>query len=278
MNHMKHVFNGLLVGLLALVVFLQPVTQLKADSANLTFGTESPITSDRVDLQIGGNIPTTVSSFVVYVNYNSDAFTYISGSGATGSISVSQESNGIAVIRGNGTLSGGNHLLATITLQAKAPGVATVVLTRSSFTDTSGNTIPGTLLRYYTLNMQDPVTTTSTTREATLATTTSLETEGTTAANTAEETTIPHLTTAPSSLSSETSLETSIPEETSTSDTTETGLQTTATSDAVIPTETNERSNFLGGSIGPLLVILGIIALILVVIIATISKRKNKRQ
>ncbi len=274
----------LLAGLLmSLAIFstVFPVAKLQADSANLTFGTESPITSNVVDLQIGGNIPTTVSSFVIYVNYNSEAFTYVSGRGASvngGSVSVTQESGGIAVIRGSGSIPGGNHLLATLTLEAKAPGVASVVLTRSSFTDTNGNTVPGTLLRYYTLNMQDAVTT-STTRPATLAPTTEggAETSETVEVTGEGTSSIPHLTTGPSTAPVSTSTETPLtsaeatPVSTSADVAPSTSLEST-------PTETNERGDFLGDSVIQLFLVIAAVILILAIVIATISKRKNKRQ
>lgn len=277
---------------LALLFSTSPKQNVLADGANITFGTESEITDDRVRLQVGGRLPADIVRFEININYNKEAFTFNGGSGKTYgrmAIQVAKVSEGIVRISGSGgSIPAGDRLLATLDLQAKAAGVATLVLTNSKFYDASGASIPGTVLRYYTLNMQDsmPSSTTSAGRPTqSTAVTTSIPTTISGNTQTESETSVSSETS--ESAGSSTTTETSREEthvssnQTVTSESlqrpTESSIITSAISVTTLSAEKVERDNFLDDPNAPIIIGIGMVLLSVAMIIATIVSNKKKR-
>lgn len=273
---------------LTLLFTAQPKQDIYADGANITFGTQSEITDDRVNLQVGGRLPADIVRFEININYNKEAFIFNGGSGKTyGSmaIKVTKISEGIVRISGSGgSIPAGDRLLATLDLQAKSAGVATLVLTNSNFFDASGASIPGTVLRYCTLNMQDsmPNVTTSTARTTqsipeTSATTVSGNTSAeVTASSENSESTGSSTTINSSQEETEVSSNESVTSE-ATQKPSESSIITSAISDTTSSAEHIKRDNFLDDPNAPIIIGIGMVLLSIAMIIATIVSSKKKR-
>lgn len=157
---------GLFCLIQALVMFVfmalfLPAVSLRADGADITFGTAEEISDDNVYLELGGRLPTDIYSFEMNINYNDAAFVL---EGCTGAdydgfaISCEKTEPGICRILGKsngGFIPQGERLLVTLHLRAKAAGFSTLALLNSFFYDRRGQQVPGTILRYYSLNTQD---------------------------------------------------------------------------------------------------------------------------
>lgn len=261
-------------------LFILPL-QICANSADLTFSTENEIKDLNISLLLGGNLPTDVSGFEININYNQDAFSFISGEGVghPGINTTFSTSNGVLTIRGEsngGVISTGNQHLARVNLRALSSGSATIVLTNSNFTSANGQPVPGTMLRYYTITAEAHDTTTSAVQNTTTIPTTTISTSSST--NT-EETTI-ELTL---SISAETSTNISIT--TSLSIATSSFILETTDTSTVIPETTLSTSienidvSADRGTIsnyGLLFIVLAG-ALVIAIIVISILQSKNRR-
>lgn len=199
-----------IVFILSLIfIFYNPLV-LSASSADLTFTTEEEILSETFELNLGGYIPTDISSFEIEINYNQDAFTFVEGYASThqGISNLYNDKNGVLQISGTnngGVIPLGDQLLSTFVLRAKNPGTATIVLLNSKFISSTGSPVPGTTLRYFTItNNQQTTTTTQATTIPPITTEVSLTTTSTpvTVQTTTQEVTTSSSTTTVSNLPS----------------------------------------------------------------------------
>lgn len=184
-----------IVFILSLIfIFYNPLV-LSASSADLTFTTEEEILSETFELNLGGYIPTDISSFEIEINYNQDAFTFVEGYASThqGILNLYNDKNGVLQISGTnngGVIPLGDQLLSTFVLRAKNPGTATIVLLNSKFISSTGSPVPGTTLRYFTItNNQQTTTTTQATTIPPITTEVSLTTTTTSTPVTVQTTT-----------------------------------------------------------------------------------------
>ncbi len=283
---------SLLWTVLLFTVFFSPKVLLKAENgADITFGTAEEITDEHVRLEIGGLLPTNISRFELNINYNNKAFSYEGGEdpGYEGfAVSFEEKEDGVCTITGEssgGLIPQGDRLLATLDLKAKAPGFSTLALLNSFFYDTYGRQVPGTILRYYSLNTQDALLIEETTSEASE---TAAPAESGTAESTAYETIIITLPQGegtsyaplPADLSENTSetTETTAPGESSLE---ETAAETASDETIEVPSEIEnsgelEREGFLGDTEKILFAVAGALVLIILLIVAKMISSKHR--
>lgn len=126
---------------------------LNAQSAVVDLRTQTEKNSDSVTIEVYGRTPVYLSGYSIRINYNNKAFEYLGTefvdfSGLNTNAKI-VESSILEISAQNGSIPYDENLLAKIKLRAIDPGVATILIINSSFYDSSGNKIPGTMLKYY---------------------------------------------------------------------------------------------------------------------------------
>lgn len=284
---MKKIYLPLLSFMVAVFFFLNPLHKacsLKANSADITFGTAEELTDENVYLEVGGLLPTDIYSFELNINYNNKAFELLGVKGSDEEAfdySYEDSEEGVCTIKAEsngGYFPMGDNLLATLHLRIKKGGFVTLALDSSFFYDAYGRKVPGTILRYYSMNTQDAV-------ESTPAPTSA---EPTTAETTAYATlviTVPQPGSEAAGLAdNETELTAAKTQETSTekteSETQETEtIEETIDAPTEIPTERELKRDGLFGSTEKILfIIAGALILVILIIVAKMISEKRKRK
>lgn len=160
------------------------------------------LNTEILELAVEIDAPTSISGYEIKINYNSDAFEYVSTS-FTPNSSLSTDAsiaNGILTLSASSSaaaISSGNSEVAVVSLRAIENGYASLAITDSSFTDLYGNSIPASRLKFFSININvesqassSSTTTTTTTESTTVEDTTegNTEDEGTSEVTTIEET------------------------------------------------------------------------------------------
>ncbi len=147
-----------LTSLLLVIMLIVNSTALNASGADITFKTEGESDTPQVIVELGGVLPTPIASFTLEVNYNNQAFRFLEADTSLHDgfdLSYEDQGEGILIVEGqsNGALlSEGEQVIASFTLEALEPGVATIALINSTFKTPDGQKVPGTVLRYFVIS------------------------------------------------------------------------------------------------------------------------------
>ena len=110
-----------------------------------------------LSLDVIASIPTVSSSYEIRINCNKEAFDY-KGTDFNDDFGKKRDAildqEGILSLEvSGGEIPLGENKLATIHLKAKQAGLASILIVNSKFFDANGNEISGTMLKYYTLEI-----------------------------------------------------------------------------------------------------------------------------
>lgn len=152
----RNSFKITIISLLLIVLSAVNFTVLNAADSEVSLDFPSEITTEEFTIQVSANVPSTVSGYEIRINYNPDAFEYVSTSFTQYSgLNTSATVNGeILTLEANsGQIATGARDIAEITLRAKSNGQATMLIANSLFYDVYGQTIPASRLKYYSFNI-----------------------------------------------------------------------------------------------------------------------------
>lgn len=147
-----------LTSLLLVIMLIVNSTALNASGADITFKTEGESDTPQVIVELGGVLPTPIASFTLEVNYNNQAFRFLEADTSLHDgfdFSYEDQGEGILIVEGQSDgalLSEGEQVIASFTLEALEPGVATIALINSTFKTPDGQKVPGTVLRYFVIS------------------------------------------------------------------------------------------------------------------------------
>ncbi|AVM42012.1 hypothetical protein [Fastidiosipila sanguinis] len=266
-NINKIIITSILVFLLA--IGLSDVN-LNAQSAVVDLKPKTEENSNSVVIEVYGRTAVYSSGYSIRINYNNEAFEYLdtefvdySGLNTTAKV---VEPGILEISAQNGSIPFDENLLAKVNLRAIDPGVATILISNSSFFDAYGNRIPGTMLKYYQVETNfTSSNNNSGNNDSTVQSEQNLGTVGTTSKIDLDST---------SSSSSESSA-------THTSTTTVETKETTteeSTLNVEIPKDSSESATDYSNIFKPILTVTIIIILALLAIFAINRLLKNKRK
>jgi hypothetical protein len=254
--------------LLLIFMIIVNSTVLYASGADITFKTEGESNDPQVVVELGGILPTPIASFTLEVNYNNQAFQFVEADTSLHdgfSLNYEDQGEGILLIEGQSDgdlLYEGEQVIASFTLEAIEPGVATIALINSTFKTPDGQKVPGTVLRYFVISKDFQ-------KETTLESTSSEE--PTTSAST-EPSTTPSVTTSDTSTVTSSTVPTSTQssEESSSSSTSDTTLSTPSSS-------TDDTPENSGPNTKTVILIVVPFAIIVLSLIYVLLKRRTKK-
>jgi hypothetical protein len=257
-----------LTSLLLVFMLIVNSISLNASGADITFQTEGESDTPQVVVELGGVLPTPIASFTLEVNYNNQAFRFIEADTSLHDgfdLSYEDQGEGILIVEGqsDGTLlSEGEQVIASFTLEALDPGVATIALINSTFKTPDGQKVPGTVMRYFVISKDF--------QEETAPEPTS--TEEITTSESSEPTSTPPETTANTSPATSSTVINSTPssEESSTSSLADTTLNT-------LPSSSEDTPENSGPNTKTIILIVVPFAIIVLSLIYVLLKRRTKK-
>ncbi len=154
-KHRKILTFLFVVNILSLLLLGSDVSAI---SATINVESTQEQSDDIVTLKVSGLTHVETSGFKIRLNYNNSAFEYISTdfskslSGA--SKSAEANSKGILTVECyNSYLPIGENDYFSVNLRAKNSGAASVLISNSTFYDLQGNNISGSMLKYFTVEI-----------------------------------------------------------------------------------------------------------------------------
>jgi hypothetical protein len=256
------------ISLLLIFFFTVSPIAIYASGADITFKTEGESDTPQVIVELGGVLPTPIASFTLKVNYNNQAFRFLEADTSLHDgfdLSYEDQGEGILIVEGqsNGALlSEGEQVIASFTLEALEPGVATIALINSTFKTPDGQKVPGTVLRYFVISKDF--------QEETAPEPTN--TEEITTSESSEPTSTPPETTANTSPATSSTVTNSTPssEESSTSSIADTTLNT-------LPSSSDDAPENSGPNTKTIILIVVPFAIIVLSLIYVLLKRRTKK-
>lgn len=265
-----------------LLIFNSSTILATGTGSSVDLDLPAELNTEILELAVEIDAPTSISGYEIKINYNSDAFEYVSTSFSPNSSLTTDTSisNGILTLSASSSaaaIPSGNSEVAVVSLRAIENGYASLAITDSSFTDLYGNSIPATRLKFYSININvesqasSSTTTTTTTTESTTVEQTTSETE--------EEST--NLTTTDEKTSTSTTIEATEETTTQTSDESQETDSSSSNENTSISTATDSEGDGTRDS-GETVLYVVMVALaiavvsLIVYLITMVRNRKNK--
>lgn len=140
------------------ILFLLLSTDISALSATINVESTQEKSDDIVTLKVSGLTHVETSGFKIRLNYNNSAFEYIStdfpNSLSGASKSAETNSDGILTVEcSHSYISIGENDYFSVNLKAKNSGAASILIASSTFYDLQGNNISGSMLKYFTVEI-----------------------------------------------------------------------------------------------------------------------------